>query len=130
MSHIIDLTNDSDGERNWDKLDAYYASLESSSASELIEVGGYRVGYEHGSVMNLRSVVLTLCSVFTWSFYFGFVAYLLGMKMYVDSVEDSITSEESNLDDDTGLLSIDDTGNDLASYPGYKSPQHKVKKQK
>ena len=34
----------------------------------------------------------------------------------VDSVEDSITSEESNLDDDTGLLSIDDTSNDLASY--------------
>ena len=48
----------------------------------------------------------------------------------VDSVEDSITSEESNLDDDTGLLSIDDTSNDLASYPGYKSPRHKVKKQK
>ena len=48
----------------------------------------------------------------------------------VDSVEDLCkTSEESNLDDDTGLLSSDDTSNDLPSYSDCKSPRYKVKKQ-
>ena len=82
MSHIIDLTNDSNGE-GCDDLDVRYSGLVSSSASELIRVGGYREGheFERGSVMDVRSVVLTSCSVSTWSFYFGFVAHLLGMKM-------------------------------------------------
>ena len=80
MSNIIDLTNDSDGE-SCDNLDVRYSGLGSSSTSELIGVGGYREGYERGSVMDMRSVVLTLCSVSTLSFYFGFVAHLLGMKM-------------------------------------------------
>ena len=80
MSNIIDLTNDSDGE-SCDNLDVRYSGLGLSSASELIGVGGYREGYERGSVMDMRSVVLTSCSMSTWSFYFGFVAHLLGMKM-------------------------------------------------
>ena len=47
----------------------------------------------------------------------------------VDSMEDSETSEESNLDDDTGLLSSDDRS-DFFSYSGCRSSRHKVKKQK
>ena len=77
---IIGLTNDSDGE-SCDDLDTRYAGLGLSSASELIKVGGYREGYERGRVMDLWSVVLTSCSMSTWSFYFGFVTHLLGMKM-------------------------------------------------
>ena len=48
----------------------------------------------------------------------------------VDSMEDSETSEESNFDDDTGLLSSDDTSDDFPSYCGRRSPRRKVKKQK
>lgn len=48
----------------------------------------------------------------------------------VDSMEDSETSEESNLDDDTGLLSSDNTSDDFLSYSGCRSPWCKVKKQK
>ena len=70
MSNIIDLTNDSDGE-SCDNLDVHYSFLGSSSASEVIGVGGYREGYERGSVMDMRSVVLTSCSMSTWCFYFG-----------------------------------------------------------
>ena len=50
MSHIIDLTNDSNGE-SCDDIDACYAGIGSSSTSKLIEVGGHQEGYECGSVI-------------------------------------------------------------------------------